>query len=74
MFPSFKLVLLGDGGVGKSSYMRRLLTGEFDRRYIATFPYHNNDIYFSTNCGVIKLSVWESAGAARSGSIRDSQQ
>ncbi|CUF13200.1 ras-related GTP-binding nuclear protein Rtb2, putative, partial [Bodo saltans] len=33
----FKLILVGDGGVGKSTFLKRHLTGEFEKNYIATF-------------------------------------
>jgi GTP-binding nuclear protein Ran len=75
MIPSFKLSILGDGGVGKSTYTRRLLSGEFDKRYVVTYAYEGVcDIYFTTNCGIIKLNIWESAGAERFGPIRDYHQ
>lgn len=32
----FKLVLVGDGGVGKTTFVKRHLTGEFEKKYIAT--------------------------------------
>ena len=34
--PEFKLILVGDGGVGKTTFVRRHLTGEFEKRYVAT--------------------------------------
>lgn len=32
--PEFKLVLVGDGGVGKTTFVKRHLTGEFEKKYV----------------------------------------
>ena len=32
--PQFKLILVGDGGVGKTTFVRRHITGEFEKRYV----------------------------------------
>lgn len=34
--PTFKVVLVGDGGVGKTTFVKRHRTGEFETKYIAT--------------------------------------
>ena len=34
--PEFKLVLVGDGGVGKTTFVKRHLTGEFEKVYVGT--------------------------------------
>jgi len=34
--PQFKLILVGDGGVGKTTFVKRHITGEFEKRYVAT--------------------------------------
>ncbi len=72
--PRFKLILLGEGGTGKSSFIKRHVTGEFEKKYVVTFPYeHRFDVKFSTNYGDIIFDIWESAGAERFGSFRDDQ-
>jgi GTP-binding nuclear protein Ran len=72
--PRFKLILLGDGGTGKSSFLRRHVTGEFEKKYVPTFPYqYIFDIKFSTNYGDIIFNIWESGGAERFGFLRDDQ-
>jgi GTP-binding nuclear protein Ran len=58
----FKVVLLGDGGVGKTTFVKRHLTGEFEKKYVATQGVDVSSIIFYTNKGPIKLSLWDTAG------------
>lgn len=58
----FKVVLIGDGGVGKTTFIKRHRTGEFERRYIATQGVEVNSITFFTSHGPIKLNLWDTAG------------
>ena len=32
--PRFKLILVGDGGVGKTTFVKRHRTGEFEKKYV----------------------------------------
>lgn len=34
MAAEFKLILVGDGGVGKTTFVKRHLTGEFEKKYV----------------------------------------
>jgi GTP-binding nuclear protein Ran len=68
---TFKLVLVGDGGVGKTTFVKRHLTGEFEKKYIATQGVEVNSIVFSTNHGGIKLDLWDTAGQEKLGGLRE---
>eukprot|EP00927_Polykrikos_kofoidii_P072796 TRINITY_DN68895_c0_g1_i1.p1 TRINITY_DN68895_c0_g1~~TRINITY_DN68895_c0_g1_i1.p1 ORF type:complete len:227 (+),score=37.99 TRINITY_DN68895_c0_g1_i1:50-682(+) len=69
--PQFKLLLVGDGGVGKSTLVKRHLTGEFVRKYIATTAVQVSTLNFTTNCGVLSFNVWDIAGQEKLGGLRD---
>ena len=46
--PEFKLVLVGDGGVGKTTFVKRHLTGEYEKKYIATVGVEVHPMAFFT--------------------------
>jgi hypothetical protein len=60
--PTFKLILVGDGGVGKTTFVKRHLTGEFEKKYIATLGVEVHPLVFTTTCGPIRFNVWDTAG------------
>ena len=66
-----KLVLVGDGGVGKTTYIKRHQTGEFEKKYIPTTGVHVSQLSFQTSQGLIVFNVWDTAGQERFGGLRE---
>ncbi|MDO9333807.1 MAG: GTP-binding protein, partial [Dehalococcoidales bacterium] len=69
--PRFKLILVGDGGVGKTTFVKRHRTGEFEKRYVATMGVEVNPLPFSTSLGPIVYNCWDTAGQEKFGGLRD---
>lgn len=69
--PSYKVVLVGEGGVGKSTYINKLRNNNFERKYIATQGVDVIPLTFNTNYGKIIFKVWDCAGQEKFGGLRD---
>ena len=67
----FKLVLIGDGGVGKTTFVKRHLTGEYEKRYIATVGVEVHPLRFTTSRGNVVFNVWDTAGQEKLSGLRD---
>jgi GTP-binding nuclear protein Ran len=69
--PTWKLLLVGDGGTGKTTFVKRHRTGEFEKKYIATQGVDVHPLQFHTNYGMIVFKVWDTAGQEKFGGLRD---
>ena len=64
-----KLVLVGDGGVGKTTFVKRHQTGEFERKYIPTVGVEVSQLTFQTSRGPLTYNIWDTAGQERFRSV-----
>lgn len=60
--PYFKIVLIGDEETGKTTFLKRNLTGEFDTRYMGTKGVEIHILQFDTNRGPMQFQAWDTAG------------
>ena len=51
--------------------MKRHLTGEFEKKYVATLNVEVHPLVFHTNRGLIKFNVWDTAGQEKFSGLRD---
>ena len=65
------MVLIGDGGVGKTTFTKRHVTGHFIKPYHPTKGAEVTPISFSTTHGDITFDIWDTAGQEKFGSLRD---
>ena len=61
----FKIVIIGDCGVGKSSIMSRQCDNRYDSSYISTMgvDFHNNNMLIEDK--LVKLQIWDTSGQER---------
>jgi GTP-binding nuclear protein Ran len=56
---------------GKTTFVKRHLTGEFEKKYVATLGVEVHPLLFYTNRGPLKFNVWDTAGQEKFGGLRD---
>ncbi len=59
---TFKLILIGDSGVGKTTMCKKMVTGEFEKKHYKTLGVEVFPIRFNTNHGPLIFNVWDCAG------------
>ena len=66
---SFKIILLGDSSVGKTSLLLRFCDGKFDSDSISTIGIDRKCKYIKSDNKLIELNIWDTAGQERFRSI-----
>ena len=61
-FINFKIIIVGDSGVGKSSLLKRAVKNKFDGNYQATIGFEFLLMHFIVNDLKIKLQIWDTCG------------
>lgn len=61
----YKIVLLGEGRVGKTSILLRYTKGEYNDRQISTLQASYLDKKVTLGAKTVNLSVWDTAGQER---------
>ena len=61
-FINFKIIIIGDSGVGKSCILKRAVHNHFDEKYQATIGFEFLLLHYSVNGIKIKLQIWDTCG------------
>ena len=64
---TFKVIVVGDGGVGKSAWVKKLMSDEFEEKYVPTLGVEVHPIRIVTNDDIRIVAndafdVWDCAG------------
>jgi len=64
---TYKLILVGDGGVGKTQFTHGKMGMDFDNRYVATLGVEVHPVEHSN----VVFNVWDTAGQEKFGGLGD---
>ena len=59
---NYKIILVGDSGVGKTCILMRAVNNKFSENYQATIGFEFLLMYFQVNNIKIKLQIWDTCG------------
>lgn len=68
--PTHKVLVAGDGSVGKTSLVRRYCDGKFESSRVMTIGVDFQTKLVELPTGTVKLSIWDMAGQERFASMR----
>lgn len=69
---NIKVVIIGDAGSGKTTFLRKYMTGEFTRDYRPTLSSIMHQLPIYTNKGIVTLDVWDTPGQDLISGLRSS--
>ena len=61
-FINFKIIIIGDSGVGQSSLLKRAVQNRFDESYQATIGFEFLLMHYKINELKFKLQIWDTCG------------
>ncbi|KAI8046423.1 GTP-binding nuclear protein Ran-like [Drosophila gunungcola] len=68
---TYKCLLLGDSGVGKSTFLRRHATGKFTEQHVPTRGLLVHTVLLQADYQAVALELWDVAGDARHGGLQN---
>ncbi|MBW8010659.1 MAG: GTP-binding protein [Chloroflexi bacterium] len=69
--PTLKVIVAGDGTVGKTSLIRQYCEGKFEKSRVATIGVDFQIQTIELPSGTVKLSIWDVAGQKQFKSVRE---
>ena len=63
--PIFKCMVIGDAGIGKTTYINNMLTDKYIDRYIPTLGVEVHPLTLETSKGKVIFNCWDCAGQPR---------
>lgn len=67
---TYKLLLVGDGSTGKTTFIKKHRIGQFDLNYNATMGVEIHSLKFHTNKGDVIFNCWDCAGQEKFSGLR----
>lgn len=68
----FKICLIGDGGTGKTTFINKVLNGDFMPKYVATVGAVTKQLTLNIGDGsTVTYEVWDTAGQEKNVGLRD---